>query len=678
MLEFLRHLFSSDFMGHGYCYLWKPDIVWLHVISDALITLAYYSIPVTLLYFVRKRRDLPFHWMFLMFGAFILGCGTTHAMEIWTIWHGTYRLAGVIKLITAGLSVGTAAVLVPLVPKALALPSPMRLARANEEIRLLNENLERRVSERTAALEASNQELQREIAERKRADDRFRLAVESAPNAMIMVSREGAIAMVNSQTEKVFGYSRSELLGQPVDILVPEEFRGVHPAHRDGFFGNPQARAMGAGRELFGLHKDGSRFPVEIGLNPIETDQGTWVLSTIVDISGRKRAEEERKKLETQMQHAQKLESLGVLAGGIAHDFNNLLVGVVGNAGLALMELSPESPARETVKSIETTALRTAELTKQLLAYSGKGKFAIQPVNLSALVEEMTHLLKFSISKKANLCTRLAGNLPAVDADVSQIRQVVMNLITNASEALGDQPGEIAISTSVVVADRAYLAETFLDENLVEGSYVALDVADSGVGMDEETKSKIFDPFFTTKFTGRGLGLAAVLGITRGHGGAIKVYSEPGRGTTFRVLLPSSEKAATMAEAREPSLDWQASGSVLVIDDDETVREVARRILERAGFTVLSASGGHSGVEMFRSRGDEIRAVLLDMTMPDISGEEVFRALRKIRPDVKVILSSGYNEQETVTAFQGKGLAGFIQKPYQPAELVRALREILK
>ncbi|MBZ5593920.1 MAG: PAS domain S-box protein [Acidobacteriia bacterium] len=691
MMEFLKNLLASDFMAHGYCYLWRPEIVWLHVVSDALITLAYYSIPVTLVYFVRKRRDLPFHWMFLMFGAFILGCGTTHVMEVWTIWHGTYRLAGIIKLITAGLSVSTAVALVPLMPKALALPSPARLEAANreleqevrnreraeQEIKELNESLERRAMERTAQLEAANLELKNEITQRKRAEDGFRLAVESVPSGMVMVNQEGKIVLVNAQTEKMFGYQRDELLGQTVDILVPNQSREAHAQYRAGFFAHLQARPMGTGRDLYGLRKDGSEFPVEVGLNPIETAEGTWVLSAIVDITERKRAEEEHKRLEAQMQHTQKLESLGVLAGGIAHDFNNLLVSILGNAGLALMDLAPESPARPTVKAIEAAALRTAELTKQLLAYSGKGKFLVQPLNLSRLVEEMAHLLKVSMSKRVVFRTRLAANLPAIEADAVQLQQVVMNLITNASEALGDSAGDVVVCTGVMDADRAYLSEGFLDDNLPEGRYVYLEVTDTGCGMDQETRSRIFDPFFTTKFTGRGLGLAAVLGIVRGHRGTIRLYSEPGLGTAFKVLFPASEQPLPPSERTETDAAWRGAGTILIVDDEEGVRSVARGALEKAGFTTMVAEDGHAAVELFRTHANDITAVLLDMTMPRMSGEEVFRAIRNLRPDAKVILSSGYNEQETLSLFQSKGLAGFIQKPYRAMTLIEKVREIL-
>src|SRR5713101_2785134 len=518
----------------------------------------------------------------------------------------------------------------------------------------------------------------RDITERKRAEERFRLAVESAPNAMVMANQEGKIILVNVQTEKLFGYDRDELIEQAVDILVPNRFRDAHPQYRADFFAHPQVRPMGGRRELYGLRKDGGEFPVEIGLNPIETDEGTWVLSAIVDITERKRAEEERKRREDQMQHAQKLESLGVLAGGIAHDFNNLLVSILGNAGLALMELAPESPARPTIQSIEAAALRSAELTKQLLAYSGKGRFLIQPLNLSRLVEEMAHLLKMSISKKSVFRTRLARDLPAIEADAAQIQQVVMNLIINASEALGDNVGDIVVSTGVIDADRAYLSEVFLDEQLPEGRYVYLEVSDTGCGMNKETRSRIFDPFFTTKFTGRGLGLAAVLGIVRSHNGAIRLYSEPGHGTAFRVLFPSSEQAVPALEPSPEAMEqWRGAGTILIVDDEKTVRTVARHTLEMAGFTVMLAEDGRAGVEQFRTRAGEIMAVLLDMTMPDLSGEEVFREMRTIRPEVRVILSSGYNEQDTISHFQGKGLAGFIQKPYRPTQLIEKVREIL-
>ncbi len=384
------------------------------------------------------------------------------------------------------------------------------------------------------------------------------------------------------------------------------------------------------------------------------------------------------RKLEMKLQQAQKLESLGVLAGGIAHDFNNLLVGILGNAGLALEELPPEAPAREQINDIHTAAIRAAELTKQLLAYAGKGRFVIARIDLRRLVEEMSHLLSAVIPKNALLKYSFAANIPPVDGDAAQLRQIVMNLITNAADAIGQRSGIITVSTSVVEADRTYLADSYLDEGLPAGAYVSLEVADTGVGMSPEMRSRIFDPFFTTKFTGRGLGLAAVLGILRSHRGAIKVYSEPGRGSTFRVLLPAANGGPDSIRPRTPPAERpQEAGWILVVDDDEAVRSVAKRVLERAGFQVLTAVDGVEGVEVFGAHKEKIRAVLLDVTMPRMGGEETFRRLRQMAPEVRVLLSSGYSEQEATSVFAGKGLAGFLEKPFTTASLLERLRSVL-
>ncbi len=397
------------------------------------------------------------------------------------------------------------------------------------------------------------------------------------------------------------------------------------------------------------------------------------------DITEQKRAEEERQKLETKVQDAQKLESLGVLAGGIAHDFNNLLMIMLGNADIALRNLSEVAPARIGVDEIKKAVLRASELTNQMLAYSGRGRFVVESLNFNEVIEEMGHLLQVSISKKVTLRYDLPGNLPAIEADAAQIRQIVMNLITNASEAIGDETGVVGITTGVVKMDRAYLSAVHLDEDLPEGRYVFVEVTDTGCGMDEETRSKLFDPFFTTKFTGRGLGMAAVLGIVRGHKGAIKVESEVGEGSTFRVLFPCGGQAAVTetAPGAERPETWRPSGTLLVVDDEEGVRKVVKEMLEEAGFDVLVAADGREAVDVFREYPGEIAAVLLDMTTPQLSGEDALRELRRIKPDVRVILSSGYDEQEVTDRFAGKHLAGFIQKPYEYEELVAKFRTAL-
>jgi CheY-like chemotaxis protein/two-component sensor histidine kinase len=373
-----------------------------------------------------------------------------------------------------------------------------------------------------------------------------------------------------------------------------------------------------------------------------------------------------------------------VLAGRIAHHFNNLLVGMMGYAGLALTKLTPESIAYGYVEKIETSAQRAAELTNQLLAYSGRSTFIIRPLNLSTLAVEMGRLLSASISKKAVLKYNCSPDIPLIHGDAAQLHQVIMNLITNASDAIGDEPGVITISTRVIDADRSYLSKTFLDDNLVEGRYICLEVSDNGCGMDHQTLTRIFDPFFTTKFTGRGLGLAAVLGIVRGHKGAIKVYSEPGDGTTFKILFPASAAAPdseVSADPAKPKTDmagWKGTGTLLVADDEVTALQVAKDVLETYGYKVIGASNGKEAVDQFQLHHEEIVAVLLDLMMPVMNGEEAYELIHAIRPDVPVVLSSGYTEQDVSERFAGKGPVAFIQKPYVLQDLAQKLRDVVE
>ncbi|MDD2735879.1 MAG: response regulator [Desulfuromonadaceae bacterium] len=393
------------------------------------------------------------------------------------------------------------------------------------------------------------------------------------------------------------------------------------------------------------------------------------------EITIRKQAEDERNKMENKMQQTQKLESLGVLAGGIAHDFNNILTAIIGNAELALLRVNKESPGVDNLHKIEEAAARAADLAKQMLAYSGKGKFVIENINLNLLLEDMLHMLEVSISKKAVLRLNLIPDLPTVEADATQIRQIIMNLVINASEAIGEKSGVIAVTTGCMDCNKEYLKDVWLDENLSQGLYVYLEIADTGCGMDTHTLAKLFDPFFTTKFTGRGLGMAAVLGIVRGHKGAIKVHSEPGRGTSFKILLPASGKPARIFNYDGFENNWKGSGTVLLVDDEETVRGIGKDMLLEFGFTTITANDGREAVEIFKSTPD-ISFVILDLTMPHMDGEQCFRELRQLKPDVKVIMSSGFSEHEVTQKFMGKGLAGFIQKPYKLSALKEAIQKI--
>jgi CheY-like chemotaxis protein len=377
-----------------------------------------------------------------------------------------------------------------------------------------------------------------------------------------------------------------------------------------------------------------------------------------------------------------------VLAGGIAHDFNNLLMAILGNADLALDIVPPASPVRDNLMEIKGAARRAAEFARQMLAYSGKGRFLIEPIDAGALVREMAHLLEVVIAKGVVLKYNFAANLPSFNGDATQVRQVIMNLITNASESIGDRSGVVALSTGGAYCERKELdaASAFFrtpaDVPLPEGLYVFIEVADTGCGMDAETVERVFDPFFTTKFTGRGLGMSAVLGIVRGHRGAIRIRSEVGKGTSFRVMFPAAagkvESETGPAGTAPRAEDWRGTGTVLLVDDEESVRAVGRRMLERLGFTVLAAADGREAVELTSRHGTEIVAVVLDLTMPHMDGEQTFAELRKTGSNVPVILCSGYTGHDALQRAHAIGLAGFIQKPYDVATLRAALRAALE
>ncbi|MFT5432230.1 MAG: two-component system cell cycle sensor histidine kinase/response regulator CckA, partial [Myxococcota bacterium] len=331
--------------------------------------------------------------------------------------------------------------------------------------------------------------------------------------------------------------------------------------------------------------------------------------------------------------------------------------------------------AHKWVSRIESAAMAAADLTRQMLAYSGRGHFLVEAVDLPALLTDISGILETSIARRGNLVLQLEA-VPLVDADASQLRQLALNLLTNASEALGDAPGRIMITTALVNADAPLLESFNSDATLSPGQYVSMEVSDTGIGMDAETRTRMFDPFFTTKETGHGLGLAATLGIVRGHGGAIRVDSEPGHGTTVTVLLPvsESERSAAISAAKQSTI--ARGGTVLVIDDEPAVLEFASEALQLSGITTRLALDGIEGLAIFREDPRAIDMVLLDMTMPRMSGDEVFQELLRIDPDVRVVLSSGYNEQEMTTRFAGEGLAGFLQKPYTLTELNELLEKL--
>jgi two-component system, cell cycle sensor histidine kinase and response regulator CckA len=517
--------------------------------------------------------------------------------------------------------------------------------------------------------------VQVEAVEKLKASDRLLQTLIDATNTgYALLDARGRILGVNGMYAAAFG------LNQPGEFADRLFMSFIAPPQQEQFT-LEMSRLLETGQmhnvEVDIVGAGGVVTPFELNAKVEHTDAGQRVHMFYRDITARRRATEENQALERKLLETQKLESLGVLAGGIAHDFNNLLTGILGNASLAATVVGSSSPVRPYLDQVEKASLRAADLCKQMLAYSGKGRFVVTETDINKLVHETTDLLRVSISKRATLHFKLSSPLPAVNADATQLRQVIMNLVINASEALGDSDGSITISTGTRRLNAVELAEAHAPVEATPGDYVWCEVVDSGCGMPPEVLARIFDPFFTTKFTGRGLGLAAVLGIVRSHRGALHVVSNPGRGTIFRVLLPSARRAAKESGGPPSTISsWRGSGTVLLVDDEETVRITTGRMLEGIGFSVITAGDGIEAVEAF-AKHPGVRMVLLDLSMPRMDGVEAFREIRKIRPDARVLLMSGFTKIEAMKRFRMEGLGGFIQKPFTMRQLAEKAKASL-
>lgn len=519
----------------------------------------------------------------------------------------------------------------------------------------------------------------RELAERKALQDGMAVAFSETRQSEAQLRRllealaelavtlklsEGRarVQSANGALLAALGLPSRPLEGEALEAALPEGLvRALEEAAR-------RAETLGAVPLELDLELGVGTRSFQFLVVPLGGEAGPGVFAAV----GRDLTEE--RKAQLVRQESQKLESLGLLAGGVAHDFNNLLTAMLGNLNLAQARLPGESAAQPHLANLETTLVRASELTRQLLAYSGKGHFVVKSVDLSRAVREIGHLLAVTIPKRIHVSYQLQEGLPPVEADAAQLQQVVMNLVTNAAEAIGDREGAVRIGTGTQVLDERYILTTFPGQPLVPGAYVTLEVCDDGQGMTPDVLSRIFDPFFSTKASGRGLGLSAMLGILRGHKGGIKVYTEPGKGSTFKLFFPASQAAVEESQPVAASTRGQRfSGLALVVDDEPLIREAAAQMLQLLGFDTLEAADGAEGLELLEARAGEVQLVLMDLTMPGMDGREAFRQMKLRRPDLRVILSSGYSEQEAVQAFRGKGLAGFIQKPYRMADLGEAV-----
>ncbi len=504
-----------------------------------------------------------------------------------------------------------------------------------------------------------------------RSEDKYR-ALSEATFEGVAIHENGVIADLNTAFASMFGYKTPELIGKPVLELAAVQ-------SRDRVKNNLLSKNEEP-YEAIGVRKDGTRFYGELRSKNVKYRNKSVRVTAIRDISERRRSEEHRIRLEQQVLQTQKLESLGTMAGGIAHDFNNLLTGILSNTDLASLECQPTSPVHYYLGQIKNAASQLSSLTRQMLDYAGKGKSAYGPVNLSELIHNTKQLLLASVPKKTKLEFDLLPNLPPVQADHNQIRQVIINLVNNAVESIGNHEGTVSIRTTTMEATHDQLAHAVSNESLPEGTYVALEVSDTGCGIKPEDQSKVFDPFFTTKFTGRGLGLATVLGIVRGHHGTVSLKSEPACGSTFRLLLPLAEPIALQSRDNRHAtgIESKKDKAILVVDDEETVRKVVKIMLEKVGFRVWTAGDGIEALKTIAKHPDEIGAVILDLTMPKMDGIETYQQIRAINEDIPVILSSGYSQVDALAQLNDKGLAGFIQKPYDHATLLEKIIELLK
>ena len=533
----------------------------------------------------------------------------------------------------------------------LAANAALEASQGHLEATVLSRTLE--LSKANLALQAEGRNNERERQRALEAELRYRALFEAVSEGFSHVDAQENFILANPAAERIFGVPTGGLVGRSLKaFLAPEDVAQIERETAK------RTQGQSSFYPLDIVRPDGVRRSLTVNVSPVWAPDGSYggASAFFQDVT-------EKNMTEETLRQAQKLESMGVLAGGIAHDFNNLLSAIMGNLNLLQLELPSGSQSMRLLTTMEAAANRAASLTKQMLAYSGRGRFQIRELSLNESVTELTELLQVGVTKGVALAFDLAPDLPAISADPSQMQQLLMNLVTNASEALEGRPGCIQVSTRVVELDALAAARASVHAPVKKGPHVVLEVKDDGTGIGPEVLPHIFDPFFTTKESGRGLGLSAMLGILRGHGAGIEIKSRPGLGSTFSLFFPVAAPLAPVHALRQPATIRPFNGKVLAVDDEPAVLETVTIMLERMGFQVLAARDGVEALEAFRANTD-IGLVLLDLTMPRMDGQEAFLAIRDLKAHLPVILSSGYDGQQTMHHLQGPGAPTFLQKPY--------------
>jgi PAS domain S-box-containing protein len=650
---FQRILDSSTLSPHGICLLWEPELIWLHVVSDALIALAYFSIPFALMIFVSKRRDLKFGYVYWAFGIFIMACGLTHVLSIVTLWVPIYGIEGLVKAATAAASIFTAAMLWPLLPKALTIPSPFELRQARTALE--EEGAHRRGAEQLLQqLRQSQQALRESMA-------RLTAVVETAVDGFILIDSRGRILLFNPACERLFGYRADEVFHENVKMLMPPSYSQHHDDYLTSFLNTGERKIIGIGREVTGLRKDGSTFPIDLSVGEASQDGEAIFVGIIHDLTARKLTEQ-------QLQQAQKMELVGQLSGGIAHDFNNLLTVIVGNAEHLGEMLKSRQDLRQIADEICRAGERGAELTQRLLAFGRRQLLQPSEIDCHELLESMRKLLKRTLRENIEIRTAFHPETISTFADRTQLESAVLNLALNAQDAM-PAGGHLTLSTELTSLDDHY--RSFHNE-VEPGEYVMIAVTDDGEGMTPEVAERAFEPFYTTKEIGKGsgLGLSMVYGFARQSNGHVSIYSEPGIGTTVRIYLPhltaSAEQALSPVQQQAAP---QGHETILVAEDDPFVRTSVITRVKNLGYTVIAATDGNDALAKLRENAG-IDMLFTDIVMPGgISGWQLAERARQIRPGLPVVFTSGYPLESLVAQAHAPPESIVLIKPYRNANL---------